>query len=374
MSPMSSKRKPFKTVSNHRYAVICAPHKGNSGMFSVDTAAKHFFATRELDYDLFVSQRDGSHHFDEYKSIASLDDVKDYNFVIYWGDFLTNPLYGYGDYVRRGLRWGLNDTKSHVKEEWRRIYNPSDLLPGKSLVSVGTNFQQDFSAFGDRHKMLFSRLERAFDRVYTRDPQSLLSLSRQVEHSSLSKLELGTDCAFLQAPLTSSRPPEGTFVYFFWRSRLDNVDDLVREMERRTGLRGEAIDMWLSLKKAKDWKTAFDTMRSKMASAQFVVSDTYHVCVNAMQMRKPVVGVGRAADKQVGTLGDFKKRVLFEMFDLHEHYLEVDETGADEDLAGRLLERIGHVKRLHRSGDDPYYMVDAAVHKFTRSLERQLSV
>ena len=91
-----------------------------------------------------------------------------------------------------------------------------------------------------------------------------------------------------------------------------------------------ALEDWFRLDPARA-EVQFAALRAKIAQARFVLTDTYHVSVNAMAMGVPVYGIGRHAAGQTGTLGDFKKKVLFDMMQAQSCYLDCAE---DEEEAG----------------------------------------
>ncbi len=82
-------------------AVICAAHRGNGGMFSVDNAALSYLKNRPCSFDLILTQTpDNASTKVRQRPIKILKDPKDlgrYTHVLYWGDFLNNPVYGRGD-------------------------------------------------------------------------------------------------------------------------------------------------------------------------------------------------------------------------------------------------------------------------------------
>jgi len=86
-------------------------------------------------------------------------------------------------------------------------------------------------------------------------------------------------------------------------------------------------------------------MRAELRASRIVVTDVYHVAVNALTLGTPVLLLARDATEQHGTLGEYKKRTLLAMFGL-EDWLHL--IGADEPDAGRLAE---HAARIVAAGD-----------------------
>lgn len=56
---------------------------------------------------------------------------------------------------------------------------------------------------------------------------------------------------------------------------------------------------------------------------RFVITDTYHLCINAWRTGTPSICFGAAADPGNQVIRDFKKRVLYEMYDAADYYLDV---------------------------------------------------
>ncbi|QUS35970.1 polysaccharide pyruvyl transferase family protein [Falsirhodobacter algicola] len=313
-----------------RIAVICAAHRGNSGMYSVDSSAVHYFEGRGLAFDIFYAQRPPDREADVIaghtaKLFRRMKDLSGYSDIVYWGDFLNNPVYGRGDFANRDRGFGHSATTREGYDAWKRLFNFYGARRPGNAVSVGNNFQHDFAAELPNAKPIFARIEKNFRAILPRDPHSLQSLSSMLSPEGRSVARQGMDCAFLLPPLPA-QPKDDIFCYTFNRSKLPQRERLIRRIEEVTGLRGQPMPGWMHLKEA-DAEADFQAMRAKIASARFVVSDTYHFLINSMVLGVPVVGLGRTAEKQTGTLGDFKKRMLFGMLDLDAQYVEMgDET------------------------------------------------
>lgn len=362
-------------VSHNRYAVICAAHTGNSGMYSVDEAARHFFGQRDADYTLFVAQKDKRGNFDSYEFLTDLKHLDSYTHIVYWGDFLNNPAYGYQDFARRSKKWGLAKTHAEAVVQWKRVFSPRSAIPGVKIYSVGSNFQHNFAEVTPKATHLLKRLERSFEKLYLRDTFSFQNLTRHVSFPNIEKVALGMDCAFLQEPpiMKNDEDISGTFAYYFRRSKLKDTSRLIRILEETTGLQGVELKSWIPLPTGR-WEDSFNALKGEINRSSFVLTDTYHVCVNAMHSRRPVVGVGRQRGQQVGTLGDFKKRVLFEMFDLGRFYYELDAEERDSDAFESIVETVHQALGEQRRGANPLHLVEARTREFSRKLERDLGL
>lgn len=55
---------------------------------------------------------------------------------------------------------------------------------------------------------------------------------------------------------------------------------------------------------------------------QFVITDTYHLCINAWRAGVPAICFGSESDSGSQVIMDFKKKVLYEMFDAGDYYFD----------------------------------------------------
>jgi hypothetical protein len=317
-------------------AVLCAAHRGNSGMYSVDSAAVAYFGARPCSYDLFVTQADSDASSTlrgrPVSVLASPERLAGYSHVVYWGDFLNNPAYGMGDFASRDVRFGHSPDKDAAFDRWRGLF--VDPPTEARLVSVGTNFQHDFASRGSRLREVFGVMERRFHAILPRDPFSVQNLSRMMSFEGQAVVRAGMDCAFLLPPRKAIERTD-TFCFTFNRSKIEGTDRLVRLIEERTGLKGVELPRWLRLRGPEE-EVTFHRFRGALARARFALSDTYHFLINSIIQGTPAIALGREASRQTGTLGDFKKRALFGMLGLEDLYCELrddDEAAYFEEVA-----------------------------------------
>ncbi|NCY26677.1 MAG: polysaccharide pyruvyl transferase family protein, partial [Alphaproteobacteria bacterium] len=72
---------------------------------------------------------------------------------------------------------------------------------------------------------------------------------------------------------------------------------------------------------------------ARLSGCRFVVTDTYHMCVNAWRMGIPAVCLGQGAGATSSSLSDKKKEILYEMYGARALYVFV------ESLRGRGLKQ-----------------------------------
>lgn len=354
-----------------KVAVICAGHNGNSGMYSVDLAAVRYFTSRNCNFDLYTAQE----NFDE---PFKLDNVTvrflqqelydpSYTHIVYWGDFINNPAYGYEDFAPRDVKLGNSPDINSAFDRWQRLFNLSDGKPGAKVISVGNNFQNDLSHYASRYPQVFDRMADCFETILPRDPYSLQSLTMSLPRDTWPRIRQGMDCAFLlDAP---ARPePEDYFCYSFGRSKLPGVDKLVSEIEAATGLRGIKVRKWLKLR-PKDAHQSFATSRNVISRSRFALSDTYHFLINSMTQGVPVVAVGRSAREQVGTLGDFKKLTLLSMLGLEDRYVTFSDNTSSADFIAKTKKTAVATLDGNGSQSGSYRLMENLIHKFRSDLD-----
>lgn len=358
-------------MPEHRYAIICAPHSGNAGMVSVDRGAEQFFEKHNANFTLFTAQKKRGNHMNKYRFLESWEDLRHFTHVVYWGDFLNNPVYGYVSFPSRSKRWGYQVSRPQAIKQWKQLFLPG-LSASQQIFSVGGNFQHDFTQRADKYPSALTRLEGGVQFVYPRDSFSVQNLSRHFTFDGMQKVKPGTDCAFLQSE-NFNLSDSGTFVYFFNRSKLESPEKVVEAIERKSGLKGVELTSWLSLGK-NDWDRKFSRLKEQIETSELVVTDTYHVCVNALHSRKPLLGIGRETSKQSGTLGDFKKKILFDMFGIEDLYVAIGEKEGEETVRARIVDRLDSLLETQRVASLPYDLIDAKVSEFRARLTRDLGL
>jgi len=354
-----------------KIAVITAANPRNSGMYSVDLAAKEFFSQLGVDFTIFVAQAKKKNisrilpglqayrlQFGQLRHslLRSIDELNSFSHIVYWGDFLNNPRYGRADFAPRDVSCGLAKSEEEAWLRWGRLFALTDGAPSGRVMSVGGNFQHPLDAA--EAETLRTFLSKA-DCVLPRDPYSLKNIAPLASPST--KLAGGIDCAFLLSNHDQFVEEGKYFCYEFGRSALPDTEALVRSVEAATGLNGIRLADWLNLR-YKSADAVFWRQKAVISSAQFILTDIYHLSINALNSGVPVFCLGEPSGAQTGTLGDFKKKVLFEMLTLDDHYYEIEGNAeapyahvleAIKDSPGRASaqwkERVAHIQQLKNS-------------------------
>lgn len=370
-----------------KIAVICAYNPANAGMYSVDQSARAFLSDRDCDVDLFVAHArcdrparianrlrlyrltrpQVTAHGMRYRLYFDPAQLSGYSHVVYWGDFTNNPVYGDRDFTNWDRRFTYSRTRPAAMARWKSLYALTGGKPAARVVSAGQNFQNDYRACGQDFGDVFAALGAHFDHILPRDPYSVTNLSGMLGPQARVRVEQGLDCAFL---LQSDAAPAdtGTFCHHFARSGFDDVAGLVRSVEAATGLRAVHLDKWFRLPDATA-AADFAAMRQAILGARFVLTDTYHVCVNALTLGVPTYCLGRATAVQIGTLGDFKKKVLFDMMGAQAFYFEHGADVAEADFFDGVAQTIGTGKHLE---SDVFGPVRATVRQRTADFRSRL--
>jgi hypothetical protein len=417
-------------VPIRRIAVIAAPNEGyvNPGMLTVDLAAagvlKRAVPSSVVSwYTLHPPDQFGAIHpylnpselpFAWLRLVDHFDDVCDHDVILLWGDFLQARHYFVEDAIERLVR-GSN-TNLSAEQALQILYRCllfSDATPNvlsKVIIFGSTilfNRQTDYSL--DRYGEYLTRLFRECGGVWAREPVS----ATKIQHlrQDYVSTPLGTDSAFLLrdediAPLSTTswidRHPFADRIGLFFGVRTRPPRALVRFMKqvaRRLGLHLE----WLPWFPVHEWLRAvprymrfnpviaaylrssrrkIDRLMSRgtnysagdilaaIGRYRFIVTDTYHLCVNSWRVGTPAICFGDPeASPKHQALDDYKKRVLYEMYDATDFYFS---TSSVRSSAGR---RLALEKVLRITRDESIAMaITERIRAHARHVEQALAV
>lgn len=300
-------------------AVICAPQTFgyNTGMFSVDLAA-WFFLTQNFPnstirfFTLYPPSGDfhsSPFNYEKREEFKKWND--DCDVILYWGDFLHG--YAYKKAMEKWLaKHEPSFDSSKVKETVRSfLYRKG--LPKKSnqkiIVYGGTILFNNWSDHADDtyHNDLKYLLNLA-DAVWMRDPFSTSEIQYLTQNYSHTQ---GTDCAlflsksFLKNSFASTKKNK-SIGFFFGRSYL-NIQAFSKLLEElKQGNYTEVF--WLNWGKPPFFLNRYEEVTKHinnldvrprveeplnvlqtLTSADIIISDTYHVCVNAWNLGIPAI-------------------------------------------------------------------------------------
>jgi hypothetical protein len=419
----------YTPVRPQRIAVIAAPNGGytNPGMLTVDLAAaavlKRALPNCVLSwYTLHPPDEFESLHpyinpsdlpFDWLPLVEHFDDVCGHDAIVLWGDFLQARHYFVQDAVDRLVRSKKNTSAEQALDILYRCLLFSDAPASvlRKVIIFGStilfNRQNDYAL--DRYGEHLSRLFRGCAGIWAREPVSAAKIHHiRQDYSSPC---LGTDSAFLLRHEDTARLPTTRWiddhpfadrvgVFFGVRTRPPRgLITFLQQVAQQLGVHLEwlpwfPLHEWLRTSVPRHiWLNPFLAayifnsrrkidrlmIRGTTYSAgdllaairryRFVVTDTYHLCVNSWRVGTPAICFGSPeASPKHQTLDDYKKRMLYEMYEATDFYLS---TSSVRDPVGR---RLDVEKVVHTITDDSIARaITERIHAHARSVERSFA-
>lgn len=304
-----------------RVGVICAHNPRNSGMYTVDAAAKKFFSQKGIPFDLLLTQGRDQIGGLQYRMIKDQSDLLDYDTIVYWGDFLNNPMWGLDCYPERPSGKKGKSTTA----EWEKLY--LDLKEWHPLAKVhviggcalgAAKYLTTDSVLRTRYRRF---IEKA-DTVILRDPMSF-DIVRELSPNQKEHIKLGFDCASLIKEFNPAPRKGGYFTHSFHRSLSKaEAQYVITTIERQTGLHGVAIN-WLNNhwpRRAFHWRLA--GQRKILRYAAFCVTDIYHLSICSMAEGTATICFGKPEATVNDTLNEKKKELLFQMLEIENRYVQ----------------------------------------------------
>ncbi|MEV7685757.1 hypothetical protein [Streptomyces bungoensis] len=349
-----------------RVAVITAPNIGyrNTGMLTVDLAFESLRRRAGAGFDttwytlhppetvpLRACARDTGLPFRFRSLIEDLDTLRDHDAVVFWGDFLHTRHYLAQDATNRLLDFGVAADRDAARALLHRTLlladQPDDLL-ARTLSYGGTilhNTQSDYSDCEDKeYGALFTRLMTRSHRLWLRDPLSAARVAhlrgdRTTEYFGADAALLsrpGDLAGLLPAASWSEEVPDGGAIGVFLGARTPVPDWLPAFCDRLAGRLGAPLE-WLPWFD-RDIPSAVGHVAARpgphtigdlvhvLPRYRLVITDTYHLCVNAWGAGTPVLCVGApgpapVTDDDYLTLSDVKKHVFHLAYDAADFYL-----------------------------------------------------
>lgn len=356
-----------------KISVICAAvHKTNPGMLSVD-AAFYFFAQKylpdvEIEFlkicdDSQPQLNDSSQDFGlpfKYGILrGNLDELYKSDAIIFWGDFFHMAHYR-KDEIRRQLKLGNVKTIDEGLQLVDRYFfltdAPEDVR--RKVIIFGENLL--FNQAGDYTSVTYeTQLKNLLSTVaYAKMRDVFSALAVQHITGNYDRSYLGTDCAMLldmknldelfRNNPSSQKTEENTIGVFFHRnmSVLSKQLKFAKKLSKVTGQKAQ----WLPwrhnrrIDSAKRWSfpmlefshidatPSLGDILDMVSGCSFVISDTYHLCVNAWNMGIPAVCIGmesssREVDVSCGAMQAWrdKRRTFYSMFEALKFYVNVCE-------------------------------------------------
>lgn len=388
-----------------RIAVVAASNTGyvNPGMLTVDLAAAGVIGRAAPNCQISWYTLNPPEQFDSIRSyvdplalpfvwrplVEHFDDVCRHDAIVLWGDFLQARHYFLQDAVERLVR---ADPSRSTEQALSLLYRcllfseaPTDVL--RRIVIFGStilfNRQSDYTQ--DRYGEYVFRLFRHCAGVWEREPVSAAKIQHM--RGDYGASYLGTDSAFLLRDEDLSclstttwieNPPLGDRIGVFLGVRTRPPRGLAGFLRRLAGRLGLQLE-WLPWFPVHEWlRTAIPwyvwlnpviawyLLRSRrtidrlmirgtrysagdllaaIRSYRFIVTDTYHLCVNAWRVGTPALCLGSPwADLKHQSLDDHKKRVLYDMYDATDFFLttsSIRQVGSRRRALERVVRAVG---------------------------------
>lgn len=360
-------------MRNKKVSFICAmPPSRNTGMVTVDLSAHMLLKKLGIEAEhityAMASPEDFPYGKEEtplsYRSLhGEYDHVIRSDAVIYWGDFLHARSYLLKELAPRlgGYPDGrVSEENTQLIYRYHLSEGASEENMSRTLSFGGTIITNNASDYGDEsYSIPLQRFFAGARSVLLRDPISAAQASVFRPGRTL-----GMDCAFLLddqdlSALTGfvATPPElrsGVGVYF---GRSPNVASMLafsRAVSRGLGERAEWLPWFTAGSRRRSLARAFGydvpavarspgAILRQMSRQSVIITDTYHVCVNAWRMGIPAVCIGLGTTRRGDTLGDKKKETLYALYAASEMYVFSEVIGSPFGLLSeskRIVDRV----------------------------------
>lgn len=326
-----------------RIALLCArPPERNTGMVTVDLAGLSFLRRRfhsstitPYVWGVLNPYKPDELPFVYHDLLSEADDFIGADLRIVWGDFshaaahwLPDPKAWPGETVdvspakvaeiaflqraelstiRRTIVFGATIITNEAKDYRDRIY---DSASRRFFTEAGAVFFRDALSAAKIAADRGAQQTLGIDCAFTLRDEDLEQLPRFVKAPSKS----GIGVFFGRSPdkprllsfarqLGNKLGEKPTWLHWFWSSRRVRIPARVHgfSIANSEFYPGELL--------------------SALSACRFVVTDTYHLCINAWRMGIPAICVGMGASTSSDSLADKKKEILYEMYDAREFYV-----------------------------------------------------
>lgn len=341
-------------------SVICAsPPHFNPGMHSVDyafwnymkrhgfnSAAKfNFYCLLDIPKEVFNFV---NFPFTYKLSDQNINVINDSDIIIFWGDFIHSKTYLENELYLRAKEQHASKNKEFLMDLiYKNIFFENINYSNKTIIVFGGNLL-DFRAHyydDERYISCLKTLYETSSLILMRDPISAMTVNNLL--NDYQQNFCGVDSAFLSAPnhtrrlykyKVSKNTDSSKVGIFFGRSwYYDEVLSFSCKICRRLGTTG----VWVPWFHAKPWPltekygdhidvTAPDADYSgtldQLAECSLVITDTYHLCINAWSAGIPAICIGRGVGAMKNSVDDKKKEILYSMFDVCDFYVYAEDV------------------------------------------------
>lgn len=278
--------------------------------FAFETIKKHI--NNDIEITRFCAWR-AVNHDDKivYQELVSIDQIKDYDKIIYWGDFLHWNIYGI-DWVNKTVDRNPTLTKEDALNLWYTLYFLENLveLQQKVIIFGGTIYGLNSEQLADfRYNAALTSIYKNSKMALMRDIHSANFVSQL---APLKQVTFGCDCALLldSSTMVPQVLPatEIIIAYSFGRS---GYDDKFKEIifSIASEIYASVIDLeWL--KKGASLKRLTEKL-SIIKKASIVITDIYHCAINSNRESIPTICITNGSSIITSTLSDKKKEIFY---------------------------------------------------------------
>ncbi|GHC91783.1 polysaccharide pyruvyl transferase family protein [Novosphingobium pokkalii] len=382
-----------------RIAVICAflPNR-NTGMYTVDLSAYAYFQNAYPNdeiayYALGPLEKLGYTPAETHQQYLPLQDhvdaVREADLIVFWGDFLHSKPYWEVDLSKWLVRDGICADHTAAIELIYRAFmleDASDAVLGKVVVYGGTIITIGAGDLRDaRYNAALRRLITRAGGIHFRDALSQMKSSPLRGNRSV----LGSDCAlqlsrddFTRYGVVDAFPeqPGEKMGVFFGRAKwIAQPLALSRALAAQTGRKAQWIPWVDSAPRQLPLARLFGyparrlpplprELLASLLECRFVLTDTYHLCVNAWNLGIPAVCLGYGSQHVAHTLGDKKKEILFAQYGASPYYLYREHIANPVSIPATAK----HIARLVEQ-DDMARIVTATIHEQAAAARARLA-
>ena len=327
-----------------KIGVICAFNPGNTGMFSVDLAASQLFDAWSIDYTLINFQKRPWRLPSKYLVCRNIDKLGRFSHLLFWGDFQNNPVYGTRDFANREVKFGNARTVDMAVSNWTRLHLdlPHTLRKHSQVASIGNCFlgAREAAAQYALGPSLTRFADTAF-RIMPRETDSVNEISSASSNTSPLNILTGLDPAFLLEPKEYQNFRECTcFGYCFARSDVREISEGLKVIEAGTGLAPLEVSWVVGSRRMKQ-KDLFHSALATMKKCRLVVTDVYHLAVNALNHGTPVILISRKSSETKSSVDDQKKYALVEQVGAIPLHLPLADDASLASQAEKIIETYG---------------------------------
>jgi len=345
----------------------------NTGMFSVDLAAYDFFSRNfpEAEIKFYVFELGERKYYSQYESLLpyityneiskdNISDIAKSDLIVFWSDFFHNRSF-LEEYMED---YHFSKCKSSAeREDKQTLFHRAFFLEGeapsvirKSVIfgnSLMPSARKDFEVKDRYTKNFLTLYENAFA-VMPRDEVSNVNARAFSGAHSIR----GIDPAFLYqgAPRYKKKRILGLFLGRRTEISVSNVFSIMR-FAKKEELKIEWLP-WMINTESMIVRAVFNPRQMKnlflhcllsfvfksdkeysksnllnLSRHSVIITDTYHLCINAMSQGVHVYGVGSNSTiygKKAKDLHDKKKEVLFRMLGRSNRYFDVSDISCDK--------------------------------------------